>query len=73
MVKTRSAISWIGVRELDVSACRWAEVGMNQSAAGRAAQRGRMIVEELGLTPEKSETHNFMGVTNRGPEMRSNL
>ncbi|MDP3285762.1 MAG: hypothetical protein Q8M56_15135 [Desulfobacterales bacterium] len=42
---------------------------MNQSAAGIAAQRRRMFVEELGLNPEKSETHNFMGVINRGPKM----
>jgi len=41
--------------------------------SSRAAQRRRMFVGELRLIPEKSETHNFMGVTNRGPEMRSNL
>ena len=30
------------------------KVGMSQSAASRSAQRGRNIVEELGLNPEKS-------------------
>jgi len=47
--------------------------GMNRSADNRAAKRRRMFVEELGFAPEKSETHNFMGVINRGPKMRSNL
>ena len=54
-VKARSVLICWAVQELGMSATAVGlKLGMSQSGASRAAQRGRNIVEELGLNPEKS-------------------
>jgi len=53
-VKARSVLICWAVQELGMSATAVGiMLGMSQSAASRAAQRGWNIVEELGLDPEK--------------------
>ena len=54
-VKARSVLICWAVQELGMSATAVGlKLGMSQSAASRSAQRGRNIVEELGLNLEKS-------------------
>ena len=54
-VKARSVLICWAVQELGMPATEVGmRLGMSQSAASRAAQRGRNIVEEMGLNPEKS-------------------
>ena len=54
-VKARSVLICWAVQELGMSATAVGlKLGMSQSAASRAAQRGRNIVEKLGLNPEKN-------------------
>ncbi|RPJ13265.1 MAG: transposase [Desulfobacteraceae bacterium] len=54
-VKARSVLICWAVQELGMSATAVGlKLGMSQSAVSRAAQRGRNIVEELELNPEKS-------------------
>ena len=53
-VKVRSVLICWAVQDLGMSATAVGlKLGMSQSAVSRAAQRGRNIVEELGLSPEK--------------------
>ena len=53
-VKARSVLICWAVQDLGMPATEVGmRLGMSQSAVSRAAQRGRNIVEELGLSPEK--------------------
>jgi hypothetical protein len=53
-VRARSVLICWAVQDLGMPATEvGVMLGMSQSAASRAAQRGRNIVEELGLNPEK--------------------
>jgi hypothetical protein len=53
-VKARSVLICWAVQELGMLTTEVGiRLGMSQSAVSRAAQRGRTIVEELGLSPEK--------------------
>jgi hypothetical protein len=53
-VRARSVLICWAVHDLGMPATEVGmRLGMSQSAVSRAAQRGRIIVEELGLRPEK--------------------
>lgn len=52
-VKARSVLAYWGVRELDMSVTDVGlELGLSQSAASRAVQRGRRIAKDAGLKLE---------------------
>ena len=69
-VKARSVLIYWAVQELGMSAIAVGlKLGMSQSAASRAAQHRRNIVEELGLNPEKSRNAYFHGHSHGAPKI----
>ena len=61
-MKTRSVLTHWAVTEMGFPATEVGlKPGLGQSAASRAAQRGRKIVKEMGLALNRMGTPNFVG------------